>query len=65
MPRPEGSDADPAAWLARVFDVRNAPVWVVALLGLRQVLAPLVGIPRGTMQAFAPSAVEGGSTGCP
>lgn len=59
VPRPEGSDADPAAWLARVFDVRNAPVWVIALLGLRQVLVPLVGIPRGTMQAFAPSAVEG------
>ena len=42
-----------------VFAVRSAPAWVGLLFVARQALSPLVGIPKGTLQAFAPAMVEG------
>lgn len=59
VPLKRGADTSPEAWLARVFDVRSAPAWVGLLFVARQALSPLVGIPRGTLAAFAPARVEG------
>lgn len=59
VPLRRGADTDPEAWLARVFDVRSAPTWVGLLFVARQALSPLVGIPKGTLAAFAPARTEG------
>jgi hypothetical protein len=57
IPRPDFADAtivalaphdsvDPAAWARRVFDRGSVPAWVRAAIGLRQLLVPLLGVPR-------------------
>ncbi len=51
--------ADPEWWAERVFNVRSAPWWVRALLGLRQALVGLVGIPKGDASAFDVAHVRG------
>ncbi len=51
--------ADPEWWAGMVFNVRSAPRWVQALLGLRQALVGLVGIPRGDASAFDVAGVRG------
>ena len=48
---PSGS-VDPAAWARRIFDARTIPRWVVAALGLRQLVVPLVGIARAPRDVF-------------
>lgn len=45
-----GHPTDPGAWADAVF--RDPPAWVGALLGLRNVLAPLIGVERADRHAF-------------
>jgi hypothetical protein len=45
-----GAPVDPQVWADAIF--RDAPAWVVAALGLRQLLVGLVGIERGHVSAF-------------
>ncbi|HWI32740.1 MAG TPA: DUF2867 domain-containing protein [Lapillicoccus sp.] len=50
------TELDPAQWAHEIFSVQSVPVPVVALLGLRQALAPLIGVPRAdTSTIFAVS----------
>lgn len=50
---------DPRWWAEQVFSVRSAPKWVVALLGLRQVLVGLIGVKRADRSVFDVTTVEG------
>ena len=59
VPLPSGASVDPAVWARAVFDVRRAPRWVAALLGLRQVLVPLIGVPPAPRRVFAVREVVG------
>ncbi|MEZ4219950.1 MAG: DUF2867 domain-containing protein [Polyangiaceae bacterium] len=52
-------DSDSRTWARRVFSIRSAPAWVVALMGLRQLLVGLAGIPRGTPDQFRVKAIRG------
>jgi len=50
---------DPAVWAREIFSARSLPAPVVGLMGLRQLLAPLVGASRGTWEVFAVEEVSG------
>lgn len=50
VPLARGVTTDPQAWADAVF--RSPPLWVAALLGLRNALVGLVGIERGDRSAF-------------
>lgn len=52
-PLPAGAPTDPEAWARRMFSVRAMPRWVAAALALRQLLVPLMGIPRAAEDTFA------------
>jgi hypothetical protein len=52
--RPAGSSADPQVWADAVF--REPPLWVGALLVVRESLVRLVGIDRAGGRAFDPVA---------
>lgn len=49
---PPGADPDPGVWAERVFDTRSSPVWVTALMTVRQAVVGLVGIPRADSRVF-------------
>lgn len=51
--------SDPRWWAEQVFSVRSAPKWVVALLGIRQLLVGLIGVDRADRSVFDVTAVEG------
>lgn len=53
VPLPAGSDDDPQRWAEAVFDIHSSPAPVKALMGLRQLVVPLIGIPRTTESPFA------------
>jgi hypothetical protein len=44
--------SDPALWAREIFSARSLPPVVVGLMGVRQLLAPLVGASRGTWDVF-------------
>lgn len=50
---------DPRWWAEQVFSVRSAPKWVVALLGVRQMLVGLIGVKRADRSVFDVTTVEG------
>jgi hypothetical protein len=53
---PASTGRDPGQWADEIFSIRSVPVPVLVLLGLRQALAPLLGIPRAdTSTIFAVS----------
>lgn len=54
-----GSPEDPAMWAREVFSVRSAPLWVRAALGLRQLVAPLIGVRRAERGVFKVDRVVG------
>lgn len=56
---PEGSATDPAAWARTIFSTTSMPVWVKVALGFRQLLAPLIGIPKAKRNIFSVSKVAG------
>lgn len=60
---PAGAPTDPATWAAAAFSPRTAPVWVRAALGLRQLLVPLIGVPRAPRTTFAVDEVVAGPSG--
>ena len=53
VPLPPGTPTDPTVWARRLFSLRTMPRWVVGALALRQVLAPLLGIPPAASDVFA------------
>lgn len=71
IPRPDYADmsvgvlpahatTDPAAWARSMFSIRAMPRWVIAAMGIRELLVPLVGIPRaGSDDVFAVREVRG------
>ena len=52
-PLPAGTPADPTVWARRLFSLHAMPRWVVGALAVRQVLVPLLGIPRADHDVFA------------
>lgn len=62
VPLPAGSHDDPRRWAEAVFDIRSAPIPVRILVGLRQLLVPLIGIPRTAESPFrVREVVDGGA----
>ncbi|WP_448811477.1 DUF2867 domain-containing protein [Agromyces bauzanensis] len=49
---PAHATADPAAWARSLFSLRSLPLWLIALVGMRQALAPIVGLPRVPRDRF-------------
>ena len=58
-PLPPGTPAEPAVWARRLFSLRTMPRWVVGALAVRQLLVPLLGIPRAADDVFAIRDQEG------
>lgn len=56
---PAHATPDPAAWARSLFSLKTMPRWVWLALGIRQVLAPLMGVPRAPKNVFAVQRVEG------
>lgn len=56
---PAHASADPEAWARSLFSLRTMPKWVLLALGLRQLLAPLIGIPRAPADVFRVREVRG------
>jgi hypothetical protein len=50
VPLPPGAPTDPRVWAREVFS--HAPLPVKALLGLRQLVVPLIGVPRAPRSIF-------------
>ena len=59
VPVPSGSSTDPVEWARAIFSVRSAPLLVRALLGLRQLLVPLIGVPPAEAGVFTIDEVVG------
>ncbi|MDP3209285.1 MAG: DUF2867 domain-containing protein [Rhodoglobus sp.] len=57
---PGGASVDPAVWARSMFSLRDMPRWIVLAMGARQLLVPLVGIPRAPREVFEVQRVEGG-----
>jgi hypothetical protein len=53
VPLPPGTPADSTLWARRLFSLRAMPRWVVGALAVRQLLVPLLGIPRAADDVFA------------
>ncbi|UYN83394.1 MAG: DUF2867 domain-containing protein [Microcella sp.] len=56
---PPGAPIDPALWARTVFSARSMPLWVRAAFALRELMAPLIGVPRGSRDVFDVRAVHG------
>lgn len=56
---PPHAPVDPAAWARSLFSLRTMPRWISAALALRELLAPLMGVPRAGKDAFRVDRVEG------
>lgn len=50
---PATATTSPRIWAEEVFSVRSAPLWVRLAFGIRQLLAPLIGVPRAAQGIFA------------
>jgi len=59
VPIPPELIMKPQDWVARLFDFRSAPAWVVGAMAVRQSLVGLIGIPQGDHRAFAVQRVLG------
>ncbi|RVW09030.1 DUF2867 domain-containing protein [Prescottella agglutinans] len=59
-PLPPGATDDPRVWAEAVFAVGSTPVWIRLAFALRQLLVPLIGVPRGGRDVFAVSRVQDG-----
>ena len=59
VPLPEGVPDDPRFWAREIFSFQNAPTFVAMLMGLRQLLVPLIGVKPGTLDVFAVDDVVG------
>lgn len=59
VPLPAGAPTDPEVWAERIFSGRDVPGWVKAAMGVRQLLVPVLGIPRAPRDVFAVRRVVG------
>lgn len=59
LPAEAALRTDPAAWADEIFSAPSLPAPVMAMMGVRQLLAPLVGASRGSWNAFAVREVSG------
>ena len=50
---PAGASTDPAEWANRLFSLRAMPRWVAGALAVRQLLVPLLGLPKSPADTFA------------
>lgn len=56
---PKGSPIDPAVWARAIFCITSMPFWVRVALGIRQLLVPLIGVPKASRNIFSVSRVSG------
>ena len=56
---PVGAPTDPAVWARSLFSLRTMPGWIKLALVARQVLVPLIGVPRAPKDVFHVRRVEG------
>ncbi|NUS01163.1 MAG: DUF2867 domain-containing protein [Nonomuraea sp.] len=56
---PSGATEDPRVWAEGIFSIAAMPRWIVAAMGLRQALVPLLGLKRSPRDTFKVSRVEG------
>ncbi|MCL2536616.1 MAG: DUF2867 domain-containing protein [Nocardiaceae bacterium] len=59
-PVPPGATDDPRVWAETVFASDASPAWIRLAFALRQLLVPLIGVPRGGRDIFAVSRVQDG-----
>ena len=59
VPLPEGASSNPADWAGAIFSVRSAPLVVRMLLGVRQLLVPLIGVSKANSGVFRTREVVG------
>ena len=59
LPMEVAGVTDPVVWAREIFSARSLPAPVMALMGVRQLLAPLVGASRGSSETFAVQEVRG------
>lgn len=50
---PDGTPTDPEVWAREAFSLSGMPRWVAAALAVRQLLVPLLGIPKAPDDTFA------------
>ena len=58
-PLPDGAPTDPEVWARAIFDMRSTPRVVMALMALRQLLVPLIGVTPGRTSVFDVQRVSG------
>lgn len=56
---PAGAPTDPAIWTRAIFSSTTMSGWIKAALGIRQLLAPLIGVPKASRNIFSVSMVSG------
>jgi hypothetical protein len=56
---PSGAPTSPGVWASEIFSIGATPLPVKTLVWLRQLLAPVLGIPRGDREVFAVREVVG------
>ena len=56
---PPGAPVDPRLWASEIFSINAAPLSVRVLMLLRQIVVPVLRIPRGTRSVFAVHEVVG------
>lgn len=56
---PDASPIDPAVWARAIFSTTSMPFWVRIALGIRQLLAPLIGVPKASRNIFSVNMVFG------
>jgi len=56
---PQGVPDDPAVWAGEIFSLRSGPKWILALLGLRQLVVGAIGVRPADPGVFEVSEVVG------
>lgn len=56
---PADAPTDPADWARRIFQPRNVPLWVKALMAVRQAMVLLIGVRPAGRDVFTVDAVNG------
>lgn len=56
---PQSATRDPEVWAETLFSQRSIPRWVQVLLGLRQLVVPLIGLRPAPDNVFAVRSVAG------
>lgn len=59
VPLPRGASTDPLLWAETIFSRSSMPTSIAALLGLRQTLVRIIGIPPAPADSFAVDGVTG------